>query len=67
MRKLIGRSLGVGLSFGVFALGLWSLNHVEHAWVFVAGVTASVVGSVMLYAVSKQIGKDFEEWDKRQK
>lgn len=67
MRKIVGRSLGVGLSVGVFYLGLWALGNVEQAWVIVAGITSVIVGATMLAAVSEQIGKDFEKWDEKQK
>lgn len=65
MKTIIGRSVGVGISGGVFLLGLWSLNNYEHAWVLVSGITTIIVGATMLLAVSRTIEKDVMTWEER--
>lgn len=66
MKKFIGRTLGTALSFSVFALGLWAVNNADQIVIVAFGYVTAIVGTGMIGAVSTQIGKDFDEWDRRQ-
>lgn len=65
MHKVIGRTLGVGISFSVFVLGLWSVNNTGEPWVLAGGTVTTIVGAVMIGIVATQVGKDMDQWGKK--
>lgn len=66
MSTIIGRGLGLVLSFVVFVSGVWVALNSDSAVIVVIGVTTVVVGIVMVGSVANKICEDLDKWDREQ-